>query len=250
MALMTLVQTRPEMGACRPTEYYYPAPVMIYGKYDDYGGMENCYGTEIEYLLQEFIDNHTLEEDTSVEVFTTTGDSGGLYFADLNTFHKKLKGEKNAGIPVQHVAIKMSVLNRFLDKYYFTDYHILKDTSIDADDEKRFEQDNYVPINYKFLRDAIPAYIAKLKEHIKYDEDDPALRRMILDPVPAPNWDDPDILGRWIHSFTRDVAQDFYRSSFIDRLQTLARNNEDEELTSCLQEFCKYMLIYSYINYS
>ncbi len=122
MALMTLIQTKPEMGACRPTEYYYPAPVMIYGKYDDYGGMENCHGSEIEYLLQEFIDNHTLEEGTSAEVFTTTGDSGDLYFSDINTFTKKLKGEKNAGIPVQHVAIKMSVLNRFLDQYYFTNY--------------------------------------------------------------------------------------------------------------------------------
>jgi len=239
MALMTLMKTKSDMGACRPTEYYYPAPVMIYGKYDDYGGMENCYGSEIEYLLQEFIDNHTLEEDTSVEAFTSIGDSGGLYFADLNTFHKKLKGEKNAGIPVQHVAIKMSVLNRFLDQYYFTNYHILENPGLGA--EEKFKQDNYIPINYKFLCDLIPAYIEKLKKHIVDDS-------LLFDLVPDPDWKDPDILGRWIHNFTRDVGQDFYRKSFPDRLRILAINNEDEELTSCLQEFCKYIMIFSYMN--
>ncbi len=97
MALMTLIQTRPGMGSCRPTEHYYAAPVMIYGKYDDYGGMENCHGTEIEYLMQEFIDSHTLEEGMSVEDFTREGDAGGLYFADVNTFHQKLKTGKNTG---------------------------------------------------------------------------------------------------------------------------------------------------------
>ncbi len=243
---MTLIKTRPEMGSCAPTEHYYPAPVMIYGKYDDYGGMENCHGSEIDYLLKEFIDNYTLEEGTSAETFTRTGDSGGLYFADINTFTKKLKGKKDAGIPVQHAAIKMSVLNRFLDQYYFTNYHILKN----PDPEKKFDQDNYVPINYEFLCNLIPAYIIKLKEHIHYDEDDPGLRRIIWEPVPNPDWEDPDILGRWIHSFTKDVVQDYYRGSFTDRLQELARNNKDEELTSCLQEFCKYMLIYSYMNFA
>ena len=34
MALMTLVKTDDGMGSCRPTENYYPAPVMLYGEYE------------------------------------------------------------------------------------------------------------------------------------------------------------------------------------------------------------------------
>jgi hypothetical protein len=92
----------------------------------------------------------------------------------------------------------------------------------------------------------------KLRKHIKYDEDsdDPALHRIVWEPVPNLEWKDPDILGRWIYSFTKDTTQEFYRTSFIDRIQELARENKDEELTNCLQEFCKYMMIYSYMNYS
>lgn len=241
MALMTLIETAPDMGVCRPTEHFYPAPVMIYGKYDDYGGMENCYGSEIDYLLKEFVDNHTLEDTVDIDEFTRIGDSGGLYFSDINLFHQKLKGEKPPGIRVRHVVIMLSVLKDFLDQYYFTDYHILKDP------EKDPSEDNYIPINYEFLCDLIPAYITKLQKHITY-EDDPALGRILLEPVPNPDWKDPDILGRWIRNFTKDVGQDFYRTSFADRLQYLTREKKDEELTSCLKEFCKYIMIYSYMN--
>lgn len=245
VALMTLIQTEPSMGSCQPTEHYYPAPVMIYGKYDDYGGMEECHGSEIDYLLKEFVDNQTLEDTVSVEEFTRFGDQGKLHFIlrNVGTFHNSLKGKENPRISVQHVVINMRILERFLDQYYFTDYHILKDS------EKPITQDNYIPINYEFVCNLIPAYITKLRAHIKYDENDPA-QQIIWEPVPSLEWKDPDILGRWIHSFTKDVVQDFYRASFTDRLQELAREHKDEELTSCLQEFCKYMMIYSYMNFS
>jgi len=240
MALMTLVQTKDEMGSCRPTEYYYPAPVMIYGEYDDYGGMENCYGSEIGYLLKEFVDGNTLDENADAEKFSRLGDQGSLHFVDKNAFHQKLKGNANAKVRVQQVAINLRILNRLLDEYYFTDYHILKDPT-----KTPSSPNNYVPINYKFLCDSIPAYIARLKNHLGEDNS-----MIIWEPIPDPDWKDPDILGKWLHSFSKDVGYDFFRKSYIDRLQILARNDEDEELTSCLQEFCKYMMIYSYMNYS
>lgn len=241
MALMTLVQTDDRMGGCKPTEFYYPAPVMIYGKYDDYGGMEDCYGSEIGYLLKEFVDGHTLGENVGVEEFCRLGDQGLLHFVDKNAFHQKLKGDANARVRVQQVAVNLRVLNRFLDEYCFTNYHILRDPT-----KPPSSPNNYVPINYKFLCDSIPAYIKRLKEHLHSDD---TLTYPLL-PIPDPDWNDPDILGRWLHDFSRDVCYDFFRKSYINRLQTLARNNEDEELTSCLQEFCKYMMIYSYMNYS
>jgi len=77
IALMTLIQTEPGMGSCRPTEHYYPAPVMIYGEYDDYGGMENCYGGETEYLLKEFVDCGAIKDNTDAAEYSRLGDQGG-----------------------------------------------------------------------------------------------------------------------------------------------------------------------------
>lgn len=255
MALMTLIRTSLEMGAYAAVEHYYPAPVMIYGKYDDYGGMENCHGSEINYLLSEFVDNHTLEDTVDIEEFTRLGDQGSLYFSDINTFHDKLKGNKNAGIPVQHVVIKLRVLERFLEQYYFTDYHILKDP------EQEINKDNYVPINYEYLCNSIPAYIEKLKTYYaensrlavntkKVGQSVSLFSNLIFNPVPEINRDNPNIMGQWLHFFAKDVGVDFFKKSYTDRIQALAEANKDEELTSCLQEFCKYIMIYSYMNFS
>lgn len=239
MALMTLIQTEPEMGAYGAVEHYYPAPVMIYGEYDDYGGMEKCYGSEIDYLLKEFVDNHTLNDNISVEEFTRIGDQGGLYFSDVNVFHQKLKGNKNAGIPVQHIAIKLCVLNQLLDQYHFIDYQI-KDS-----------KDKYVPINYEFLCDLIPTYIKKLKKHVEKNENnDPIFNRLNWEPVPPIMWNDSDILGKLLQNFINDVGRDFYRDSFKNHLHTLVKNNNDEGLINILKEFCKYSIIGSYMSYS
>lgn len=255
VALMTLVHTDPGMGSCRPTEHYYPAPVMIYGKYDDYGGVENCHGSEIDYLLNEFKSNQTIKDSVDIEEFTRLGDQGSLHFIHRNvgSFHKSLKGEDNPQISVQHVVVDMHILNALLEHYYFTDYHILKDP------EKNAGEDNYVPINYEYLCNLIPAYIKELKEYYAKDAKGVAeskkaglipISNLHFDPVPNLDWKNPDILGRWLHSFSKDVGVDFFKRSYLDRIKTLAEANKDEELTSCLQEFCKYSMIYSYMNFS
>lgn len=258
VALMTLIQTEPQMGSCRPTEhYYYPAPVMIYGEYDDYGGVENCHGSEINYLLSEFVDNQTIKDDVDIEKFTRLGDQGGLHFVHRNvgSFHNTLKGEDNPKICVQQVVINMNILGRFLDQYYFTDYNILKDP------EKGCSQDNYIPINYEFVCDLIPGYIQELKEYYAKDAAGVAeakkhgmktahISNLHFDPVPNLEWNDNNVLGRWLHSFATDVGTEFFKRSYVTRIQALAEANKDEELTSCLQEFCKYMMIYSYMNYA
>lgn len=254
---MTLVRTDPDMGSCRATEHYYPAPVMIYGEYDDYGGMENCHGSEIDYLLSEFTTNQTIEDSVDIEEFTRLGDQGSLHFIHRNvgSFHKSLKGEDNPQIGVQHVVINMRILEQLLEHYYFTNYHILKNP------EKDCSQDNYVPINYEYLCNLIPAYIKKLKEYYAKDAESVASAKeaghsaslfsnLHFDPVPNIDWKDPNILGRWLHSFAKDVGVDFFKKSYLDRIQALTENNEDEELTSCLQEFCKYIIIYSYMNFA
>jgi len=257
MALMTLVQTDPAMGSCRPTENYYPAPVMLYGEYDDYGGMENCYGSEIDYVLKEFVDNGTLDEKVDVEEFSRLGDQGSLHFVHRtkHTFHQSLKGEENPKVAVRHVAVNLRILERLLKEYYFTDYHVLKDP------EKGVSQDNYIPINYEYLCNLIPDYIKVLK---KYYADDAAgvaeaekagvniahISKLHFDPVPDLDWKDPNILGRWLHSFSKDVGVDFFKRSYLKRIQDLAEANNDEELTNCLQEFCKYSMIYSYMNFA
>jgi len=233
---MTLIESERGYFSLQPTEHYYPAPVMIYGTYDDYGGMENCHGTETEFLLKEFIDKHLLDEDIDAHEYSRKGDAGGLYFTNPHTFNKALKGDKDPHIPVRHVVIKMSVLNRFLERYHFTDYHIKDD------------KDNYIPINYEYLCNLIPDYIEKLKLHRKAGVDDKFM--LSMDPIPNPEWKDPDVLGKAISHFVKELGTDFYRQSSLKRLIALAEADDDEALTNFIKEFCKYFLIYSYMNYA
>jgi len=227
IATIILTQTREGYANCDSRRDWCPAPVMYYGKYDDYGGSENCHGAAIPYILNEFLRNQpTVEEGKEqafddIEKFSRMGDAGELVLCGNNNGNVKQ--------PVRLAVIKQSVLDRLLERYYFTSYHLTTSTGEE------------VKITYKYLCGTIPLYVAKLKEHMA----DAELRSWNL--LPDVDWDDTDILGSWLGHHERDVVVQFFRLSFIHRLRTLVAPGNDEELTAMLEEFCKYMIILSFM---
>jgi len=234
IATVILMKTREGYGDCHAYKTWHPAPVMYYGEYDDYGGSEDCYGSQIDYILKEFRDNAAVvkpddekkrggdEYLTDIEQFSRDGDAGGLTLIGNDS--------QNSAVDVELAVIKTSVLDKFLDRYYWTDYK-LKTANGDE-----------VKITYKYLCGTIPVYIAKLKEHYAQE--------FHFREYPEVEWDSKDVLGRYVQHHASDVTPQFFRHSWLDRMKELTVAGDDDALTDFLEEFIKYMMIQSYYSYS
>lgn len=224
IATLPLIRNSKGYGNLDTTRFYFPAPVMYYGTYDDYGGSEDCYGGQIDLILKEFR-NHSNFQGT-IEHFSREGDQGALHL-----------GEED---DVDLVVIKKSVLDRFLEQYYYESWH------------HKTTDGEYHRVGYKYLCALIPSYITILKSHMRKFDTEHELAHL-FDPLPVADFDHKHELAKIMHFFKEGHythPSNYFRQSIISRLQEMAKNDDDEGLTDLLQEICIFALMMSYMNYS
>ena len=206
-----------------PVRFYWPAPVMYYGEYDDYGGTENAHGSQIDLILEEFKTHSDWQGD--IEHFSREGDAGQLTLADNE---------------VDLIVIKQSVLDRFLEEYHYDEYYN------DGPDDS-----GYRKIGYKYLCAQIPAYVLMLKNHMEKMGNDDMAR--FWSPLPEFDWDSNLQLGKFVTHFKDGHythPKNYFRQPIIHRLQEMAKNDDDEGLSNLLKEMITFALIHSFMNYS
>src|SRR5690606_21348644 len=134
-----------------PTRYYYPAPVMFYGKYNDYGSVEDCHGTQIPLLIKEIRQHIYITKEMKSaaklsleDILKIETDSGCVELVSRNIFRRALKNGDTTKTHLNHVVIRQDVLDQFLEKYNY----------------ERFNGTDYDTINYQVLVDSIDKYLS------------------------------------------------------------------------------------------
>jgi hypothetical protein len=232
-AVMTLLRNREGYDSVYSTRFYVPVPGMLYGKYDDYGGLEDVHGPMVDFIVDGV--KNLGDFQGTAEHFTREGDQGNLMLTTMSA--------EDGGTEIDHIAIKQSVLDRFLEEYYIEDFRY---RNPDSDEDVR--------IGYKYLCALIPGYILDLKTHMKkFSDDEAGLLQRFWEPVPVYDWNDPNIIGRFIHMWKEGHYthyQNYYRQPLISRLQEMAKNNDDDGLRGVLEELCIFYLLHNFISMS
>ncbi len=238
-------------GALGVRAYFEPAPFFIYGTYNDYGGAENCHGTQLN-LLKKVIMNHAVSLEPSEGHQETVGvnknevgmkrlfrgsDQGELRFYTPATFKAALKGEADPHTPVKHLMILQSALDKLLERYTYT----VSDYDVDEEGIKSYI--GPVEISYQDVIDGIPTYIEELRKF--YNSED----RFFTDI--GPNVDDLPKEARPIGMFLRmemaeasffwhQPVRDAIRNSFLADRED---HNDFTQLTEFLTEFAKRAIV-------
>lgn len=222
IAALLLVENKPGWSSLHSTRFYWPAPAMFYGKYDDYGGVEDCHGSQIDFLQDELRLNSGWNGGVGALSRAVTHSDAGLAGQLCLQDH-----------PVDLVFIKQSVLDIFLDSYCFDEWRVPKVAG------------EYVRVGYEYLCAQIPAFILLYKEHIEQLGENDFLFHM--HPDLGPN---ASSLERLLYSFSDGHYThpgNYFRHNFLQRLREMAKNNDDSGIEALLQEFCIFILIFDYM---
>lgn len=109
---------------CYSTTYYSPLPFFIEGKYNDYGGAEDCHGDLFDEVI-DFFKRNIVEFDLGenkyhdIPVKKETFDIEMLFNADhegrLFIHKERILPRCKSELRVEHIQIKKSVLDKLLD---------------------------------------------------------------------------------------------------------------------------------------
>ncbi len=106
-----------------PTVYYAPIPYFIEGKYDDYGGMNNCKSPTLDLILS-FIKDRLDYDDGSkmdTENFFRMVHEDRLYLKNPHYNYSKTETFKDRDIPsrlhVKHIMVRKDVFQKFLSDF-------------------------------------------------------------------------------------------------------------------------------------
>lgn len=123
VAVLPIVQnTLMQSGTCH---YFGPLPVFLYGKYDDYGGLEEDTCVDRALFHQIISENSSikLSGPISTEKYFEHCIRGELGIMTPKTFAKSLKGGKDGHLAVENLFMKKSVLDKILEEFQFISYH-------------------------------------------------------------------------------------------------------------------------------
>lgn len=169
---------------CYPNCYYHPLPIFFEGDYNDYGGVENCKGDYLPFLLEKIKDK-LIEFDLGenkyhdVPVKKDNFDVNQLFEADHESrlYTETHDFDKEAGVMqkrLSHIVIRKNVLDSFLKKYkisYASQITGYRDIRLNFEEAVKMQMDSFRSSNLKRRIDNINLIIESRKSLFKDTED-------------------------------------------------------------------------------
>lgn len=246
IAMTVLVKSRAGMNHLRSTEYYYPAPLMFYGKYNDYGTGEDCEGVGLHYIVDEYKTCNTFDDDMTADQFVERLARYEIQLYTPDIFKARLAGDKKTHIDTQLVMIRKDVLDRILDEFY------IETTFYDKDENDSFI---YEHIDFQYLLDFIPDSIKRLKEFYREERKmeeatgKPSIT-LSFHRVPEIDYRDKNMLLKHLHHHDKDVGYDFFCNSLGEKIKSMAESNQDQYLEGFLEEYAKHVMLLLFIEHT
>lgn len=118
---------------CYPTNFWCPLPIYFEGKYDDYGGVEECHGPLMDTLIDAIRENliempqgenkyhdiPVMKEGFNVEKMFEADHEGRLFVKGMGTWeHAK------PTLALRHIVIHKRVLDQLLNEFTIDNYEI------------------------------------------------------------------------------------------------------------------------------
>lgn len=136
--VMLLMKQEKTDNNCYPHTYWKPLPFFFQGKYNDYGGVEECYGPMLEPLMK-MLKTRILEMEEGenkyhdIPVKRELFDTKMLFDAD-HEHRLFFEGHRFSKEPTQitHIVIKKNVFEQLIERYKLSFY--------DSDQSKRVTQ--------------------------------------------------------------------------------------------------------------
>lgn len=192
VAVFMLTESKYSDNFCYSSAYYNPCYLPFFGKYNDYGSVEECTGIglgiildEIRSRLTEFPQGPNEYHDPAAsralfdeEALFDLDHEGRLYIDGRSQNAAESFETKDLGTRVTHVIIHGTVFNHLLDTWKQTEY--VRDTS-DAGY-------HYTEYGFKDIVESIPAYIAEFRKQVKESSWGGARMDNYRDTILAASW--------------------------------------------------------------
>ena len=212
-----LMKTSGGMGDCRPTKHYHPTLAFIYGKYDDYGGIEDPLCAMPEYVLSELA-CESIEKLVNIET--------NIVIPSVGRFVDTLSGEKKTHCDGEITYIRKHAFENLLKSFGRDDY-------------------KYGGITYDSLVGEIPRYYKDFRSYIDNLSDEFDLH---WHPVPEREYENSYMLRSYVDAHRQDSVYEAFRRSFVKELQEFVKADDYDSFETLLKEFCKMMILYLYMD--
>lgn len=236
--------------------FFDPAPFLLYGTYNDYGGVDGCHGSQLN-RLKRTIKNHVVpvepergfqeergvsKTEVSMKTLFRASHRDELRLATPATFKAALGGLVDPHTRLTHIMILQSALDKLLDQYTY-------DVNIFDEDEKYSGNKS---IGYQDVIDSIPAYIKLLHEY--YSRDNSFHIRFSTVPESSELRGKDLYIGEMLlHEF--NDSNYFWHLELRNAIENHFMSDReeprtDDDLVELLTEFAKRAIIESYVHYS
>jgi hypothetical protein len=199
---------------CYINSYFVPCLLPFYGKYNDYGSVENCHGEGLNLLIEKVRENLVeLEQGENeyhdIPAKKETFDIDQLFELDHEQrLFVSDKYDKHGKYMLTHVQIHKDIFDYIIENFKFKDYK----SNHSFDDVIKF----------------LPDYISGVQEQIKLHE--PIGPYSFREEILSLNYNQNNLVAKYIYSFIRDnqtfgsfkvLTIDMFEKMETDKLQLL-----------------------------
>lgn len=280
VAVFMLLENKVTKSFCYGNALYDVCPLPFYGKYNDYGGVEDCHGPalpivlgEIKRQLYEFGQGPNSSHDLVVKrtdfdidlLFEADHEdrlgiqSSQLFDVDEHDL-RELRNESQLTTDQQfeldrlankikqvdtfrrvtHVVIHGDIFRDIMNKYYIDSY-------VGIDKGTIGHSNAYNRVFFKDIVDSIPAYIESCKaEEARISALDKA-EQWAERNIPKDEWKNPNLAARWLNGFNNS-SEGFGLLRVNDYIREYKNAGQWDELASFAEEALKGMWVNGYMS--
>jgi len=225
VAVLFLYENNIRDNSSEATRYFYAAPMMVYGKYDDYGGAEKCKGTQENFLFkalkESLLDSKGLSKLEDYFELKKESHGDGIKMQAPGIFKDYLKDPRTPHPRLYNTLILESTLNKFLEGYTWESYNA--------------ETRDYDKISYQSYLDSIDEYYAICEEFFK--------TASLLDHLPGHRQLKNNLVGHAVRSYREHDGGIFFMHEFTETLKEYVTNKDKDGFREFLTEFSKYAIM-------
>lgn len=214
-----------EMGS-ESNRYFYAAPVFFYGKYDDYGGMEKCSGSQKKFLAA-CLESALLEKKSKLKIedyfeLKKEAHGDGIKLIASGIFRDYLKDPRTPNPRLFNTLILQSVLDKFLAEYTWQSYNL--------------EKGDYDTQSYN-------EYLASIDEFydicVKYYGG----QKVLISNTPSHRELGHNLIGHAVRRYYEHDGGLFFRLEFIEQIRHFIADEDKKGFREFLTEFSKFAMM-------
>lgn len=236
--------------SCYSNDYADVAPLPFYGKYNDYGSVEECHGPAMDLLVEEVRENlieKELGKNPSHDVAVSRKDLDMEKMLEA-MWEGRLEVVR-AGSNLQYVFVLQSVMDKILTEYQVRDYYF-EDVPGSKPKKSIYHRYSY---GFKSIVRDIPEYVRRLRAKLaKQDENLAAglkVRSYFLFEEMSDlfAWKETNLAGKYLR-FGRSEGESTVIFRPVQFLTEHAPNMTDDQLIELLTEFAKVQWLRRFMN--